>query len=47
MNRITLKKHVNVNHSIITKMFEEEVNNPLKREVERQLAKKNQINLAM
>jgi hypothetical protein len=26
----TLKKHVNENHSIIVKMFEEEVNNPLK-----------------
>ncbi len=36
---------MNVNHSIIVKMFEEEVNNPLKREVEKQHAKKisNQI----
>jgi hypothetical protein len=31
---------VGVDHSIIAKMFEEDVNNPLKGEVERQLAKK-------
>jgi hypothetical protein len=31
---------VNANHVIIAKMFEEEVNNPLKREVKKQLAKK-------
>jgi hypothetical protein len=36
----TLKKHVNANHSIIAKMFEEEVNNQLKGEVKKQLAKK-------
>jgi hypothetical protein len=36
----TLKKHVNVNHSIITKMFEEELNSPLKRKVDKQLGKK-------
>jgi hypothetical protein len=36
----TLKKHVNANHSIIAKLFEEEVNSPLKGKVENQLAKK-------
>jgi len=36
----TLKKHVNANHSIIAKMFEKEVNSPLKGKVEKQLAKK-------
>jgi hypothetical protein len=36
----TLKKHVNANHSIIAKMFEEEVNSPLKGKVDKQLAKK-------
>jgi hypothetical protein len=36
----TLKKHVNANHSIITKMFEEKVNNPLKGEVDNQPTKK-------
>jgi hypothetical protein len=35
-NNETLKEHVNVDHSIIKKMFEEEVNNRLKREMERQ-----------
>jgi hypothetical protein len=40
-NKITtLKKHVNVNHSIIAKMFEEELNSPLKRKLEKQLSKK-------
>jgi len=37
----TLKKHVDANHSIIAKIFEEEVRNPLKRKVEKQPAKKN------
>jgi hypothetical protein len=37
---IILKKHLNANHFIIAKMFEKEVNNPLKGEVEKQLAKK-------
>jgi hypothetical protein len=36
----TLKKHVNANHSIIVKMFEEEVNRSLKGEVEKQPTKK-------
>ncbi len=27
----TLKKHVDANHSIIAKMFEEEIENPLRR----------------
>ncbi len=36
----TLKKHVNANHYIIEKMFEEEVNNPLRKEVDRQPTKK-------
>ncbi len=36
----TLKKHVNANHSIIAKMFEEEMNSLLKGKVEKQLAKK-------
>jgi hypothetical protein len=36
----TLKKHVNANHFIITKMFEEEVNSPLKWEVDNQPTKK-------
>ncbi len=31
---------MNVNHSIITNKIEEEMNNPLKREVEKQPAKK-------
>ncbi len=43
----TLKKYVNVDHSIIAKMFKEKVNNSLKREVEKQPTKKNQIHLAM
>ncbi len=37
---IILKKPLNANHFIIAKMFEKEVNNPLKGEVEKQLAKK-------
>jgi hypothetical protein len=40
---ITLKKHVNANHFIIAKKFEEEMNSRLKGEVE--LAKKIQIHL--
>jgi hypothetical protein len=36
----TLRKHVNADHSIIVKMFEDEINSPLKGEVERQLVKK-------
>jgi hypothetical protein len=40
MNGITrLKKHVDANHSIIAKMFEEVVKNPLRRQVERQPTK--------
>jgi hypothetical protein len=35
-----LKKHVNANHFIIAKMFEEEVNRSLKGEVEKQPTKK-------
>jgi len=31
----TLKNYVNVNHFIIAKMFEEEINSPLKGKVER------------
>jgi hypothetical protein len=31
---------VNANNSIIAKVFEEEINNPLKGEVKRQLAEK-------
>jgi hypothetical protein len=31
----TLKKHVNANHFIIAKMFEKEVKNPLRKEVEK------------
>jgi hypothetical protein len=38
---------VNANHSIIEIFFEEEIKNPLRGKVERQLAKKNQIHLAM
>jgi hypothetical protein len=37
---ITLKKHVNVNDSIIAKMFEEETNNLVIGKVEKQLVKK-------
>jgi hypothetical protein len=37
---ITLKNHVNTDHSIIVKIFDEEVNIPLKGKVEKQLAKK-------
>jgi hypothetical protein len=36
----TSKKHVNANHFIITKMLEEEVNCPLKGEVDNQPTKK-------
>jgi hypothetical protein len=36
----TLKKHVNVNHFIIAKIFEEEISTPLKGEFEKHLAKK-------
>ncbi len=36
----TLKKHVNVNHSIIAKMYEEDLNSPLKRKMEKQLGQK-------
>jgi hypothetical protein len=40
-NGITfLKKHVNTKHSIIYKKFGEEINNPLNRNMKRQLAKK-------
>ncbi len=43
-NGITsLKKHVKVNYSIIAKMFENEVNNPLRGELEKKIAKKDQI----
>jgi hypothetical protein len=38
---------VNANHSTIAKMFEEEINSPLNGKVEKQLAKKNQIHMAM
>jgi hypothetical protein len=37
---IALKKHVDPNHSIIVKKFEEEINNKIIGSVERQLAKK-------
>jgi hypothetical protein len=43
----TLKKHVNANHSIITKIFEDEVNSPLKGDLRNTLLKKDQINLAV
>jgi hypothetical protein len=33
---ISLKKHVDVDHSVIAQMFEEEVNNILKRSEEKQ-----------
>jgi hypothetical protein len=33
---ISLKKHVDVDHSVIAQMFEEEVNNLLKRSEEKQ-----------
>ncbi len=36
----TLKKHMNANHFIIAKLFEEVINSPLKGKMERQLAKK-------
>jgi hypothetical protein len=36
----TLKKHMNVNDYIIAKMFEEEMNNLLKKEMERKPTKK-------
>ncbi len=36
----TLKKHVNANHSIIAKLFEEAINSPLKGKVEKKPAKK-------
>jgi len=37
---VTLKKHVNVDHSIIVKIFEEELNSPLRGERWRNNAKK-------
>jgi hypothetical protein len=43
----TLKKKVNANDFIIAKMFEKEINNLVRREVEKQLAKKIQIHLTM
>jgi hypothetical protein len=43
-NEITsFKKHVDVDHNLIAKMFEEEVNSLLKGREERQLAKKKMI----
>ncbi len=36
----TLKKYVNVDHSIIAKMFKEIINNSLKKEVQKQPTKK-------
>jgi hypothetical protein len=36
----TLKKHMNANHFIITNFFEEEVNSPLRGEVDNQPTKK-------
>ncbi len=41
----TLKKHVDANHFIVVKMFEAEIKNPLRRKVERQPAKKNQMDI--
>jgi hypothetical protein len=35
----TLKNYVNVNHFIIAKMFQEEINSPLKGKVEREPTK--------
>jgi len=43
INGITTLKHVNVNHSNV----EEEMNNPLRREVENNLPKRDQIHLAL
>ncbi len=40
----TLKKHVNANHYIIAKMFEEEINNQLKWEVRKQPIEKIKSN---
>ncbi len=37
---IALKKHVDANHALLAKIFEEEVNFPLRNILERQLAKK-------
>jgi hypothetical protein len=37
---VTLKKHVNVNHFIIAKMFEKEMNDPLRGKVEKQIYQK-------
>ncbi len=37
---MTLKKHLDTNHSIIAKNFEELINGPLKRIVEKQPTKK-------
>jgi hypothetical protein len=37
----TLKKHENAFHFIIAKMFGEEMNSPLKKEVKKQLAKRD------
>ncbi len=36
---------MNANHSIIAKMFDEEIKNPLRREVKRQSTKKNQMDI--
>jgi len=35
----TLKKHVSANHSLIAKNIEEELNSPLKRNVEKKIKK--------
>jgi hypothetical protein len=37
---IAFKKHVNANHDIIEKKFEEKFNSPMRKRMERQLVKK-------
>jgi len=40
VKKIMKEKHVNVDHFLIAKMFEEEVNNPLRGKMDKLLAKK-------
>jgi hypothetical protein len=43
----TLKKHINANHFIIAKLFEEAINSPLKEKRKDNLPKKDKIHLVM
>jgi hypothetical protein len=43
----TLKKHLDANHAMLAKTFEEEINSPLKYVLEKQPAKKGPMHLAL